>query len=286
MLIHAMVISLLLLVFTGTILTQAVVASKIALQASVARYLEAAAGDGVADLTAGMQYYVKYAGSAGPWQAGAGESRSPKRPVCAETVAPDECPFTYDIAARVTGSTTASSATGAGTDVAINLQSAVIDEQRVSAQVTVRLYPRQSDKAIGSRTRYLTYRVFNSAPYAIISGVRDGTTENGLATSAQGDTSGAPPLLQPAAGSERPIPDIANPDLYRDTTIKLSVTCSTINPAIEPQAPPGNEGLPWGVDAENGYELSCNGGESLQLDMFSAERSWQNGNTRDLRWAE
>jgi hypothetical protein len=286
MLIHAMVISLLLLVFTGTILTQAVVASKVALQASVARYLEAAAGDGVADLTAGMQYYVKYAGSAGPWQAGSGESRSPRRPVCAETVAPDECPFTYDIAAHVTGSTTASPATGAGTDVALNLQSAVIDEQRVSAQVTVHLYPRQSDKAIGSRTRYLTYRVFNSAPYAIISGVRDGTSDNGLATSAQGDTSGTPakPVLGPGlADAHTPRTDA--PDAYRDSRLQIQMVCSTINDPSQPQASPGNEGTMWGVSAP-GIELPCHLLASYNANAFIERSAWKNGNAQLTGWDE
>ncbi len=286
MLMYAMVVALLILAFTGTVLTQAVVASKLALQSSVARYLEAAGSDGVADLTAGMQYYVKHAGAAGPWPIGADESRSPRRSVCAQSVPSDECPFTYDVAARITGATTAGTAGGPGTDVALNLQSAVIDEQRVSAMVTVRLYARQSDKMLGSRTRYLTYRVLNSAPYAIISGVRDGTTVDGLASSAQGDTSGTPaiPMSNGQVGDIL-APSVVRPDEYRDSTLKIRITCSTINDTTKPQAPPGNEGTSWGVGAP-GFELPCQPDNAVDANGFSTQTHWQNGNSDLGSWTE
>lgn len=287
MLMHAMIVVVLLLVFTGTILTQAVVASKLSLQKTVARYLEAAAGDGVADLTGGIQYYVKHAGASGPWHIATDESRSPRRAVCAEDTASDTCPFTYDVAARITGATTTGTATGAGTDVALNLQSAVIDEQRISAQVTVRLYARQSDKILGSRTRYLTYRVFNSAPYAIISGVRDGTTVNGLATSAQGDTSGTPAQLIDSATStaDRLMPTTSIPGNYRDSTVKIQLTCSLINGASNPQSSPGNEGTRWGTNAP-GFELPCNPNASINANTFLPAKAWLNGNTELTGWVE
>jgi hypothetical protein len=285
MLIHAMFAVLLIVAFTATILTQALVASKIALHATVARYLEAASGDAVADLTGGMQYYVKHAGAAGPWLVEGSESRSPRRPVCAETVASGECPFSYDISARVTGSTTGT-APGGGTDVALNLQSAVIDEQRVSAQVTVRLYARDSDKILGSRTRYLTYRVLNSAPYAIISGVRDGTTVNGLAASAQGDTSGTAALtIKNGTISDNPAPQVDSPDAYRDSTVQVRMICSTINDASRLQSPPGNENTPWGVSAL-GLEQPCQPDSSYDINAFQDRRPWQNGNAGSTGWTE
>jgi hypothetical protein len=285
MLMQTLAVAFLLLAFTGTILTQAVVASKLALQTAVAHYLEAAIGDGVADLTGGMQYYVKHAGAAGPWQSGTAESHSPRRPVCAQTIAPDECPFTYDVAARITGATTTGAPGGGDTDVAMNLQSAVIDEQRVSAQVTVRLYARQSEKIVGSRTRYLTYRVFNSAPYAIVSGVRDGTTVNGLASSAQGDTSGTPAMpLDNTQVGDILRPSTTRPMAYRDSTVKIQITCSTINDPAQLQSSPGNEGTPWGISAQ-GFELPCESGNAIDANSFS-RRFWKNGNADLGGWTE
>ncbi len=286
MLMHSMAVVLLLTTFTATILMQSLVASKIALQTAVSRYLEAETSDGIADLTTGIQYYVKHAGAAGPWQIANGESRSPQRSACGEALATEQCPYVYDVAARITGSSTGSHGDG-GTDVAWNLQSSVVDEQRVSAQVTVRLYAHESQRMLGSRTRYLTYRVFNSAPYAIVSGVRDGTTINGLASSAQGDTSGtvSATLVSGAQHGDVLQPNVLYPERYRDTTVKVRIECATMNDTAHLQSAPGNEGTPWGTSS-SGFELPCSAGIFDSLDKLSSQRSWQNGNMNSTGWSE
>jgi hypothetical protein len=168
----------------------------------------------------------------------------------------------------------------------MNLQSAVIDEQRVSAQVTVRLYDHQSDKVLGSRTRYLTYRVFNSAPYAIVSGVRDGTTVNGLASSAQGDTSGTQALtITTGTVVDNPTPKTDTPNRYRDSRLQIQINCSMINDASRAQASPGNEGTTWGVSAP-GIELPCSPNETFNANGFLDRSSWQNGNAQLTGWNE
>jgi hypothetical protein len=169
----------------------------------------------------------------------------------------------------------------------MNLQSAVIDEQRVSAQVTVRLYEHQSDKVLGSRTRYLTYRVFNSAPYAIVSGVRDGTTVNGLASSAQGDTSGTPakPVLSVGGLGDSHIPRTDSPESYRDSTLQIQMLCMTINDPTQLQASPGNEGTMWGVSAP-GIELPCHLRSSYDPNAFVVRSEWENGNAQLTGWDE
>jgi hypothetical protein len=132
----------------------------------------------------------------------------------------------------------------------------------------------------------LTYRVFNSAPYAIVSGVRDGTTVNGLASSAQGDTSGTKALsLQGPGAGDNPAPSTTRPNYYRDSTLKMLVTCSTINDLSRPQAAPGNEGTPWGVNAQ-GFELPCQVDRTVDKNALINQTFWENGNDNVGGWTE
>lgn len=261
--------------------TAGVMSAKIAMHDAVARYLDAAVIDAVADFTAGVQRYVQRDGANAGWQRDATPSRSPRISACDGSVSPPQCPYSYQIEAQITGSLNGPPVAGAALATARNLQHAVIDEGRISARVTVILYPREGGQPRGSRTRYLTLRVFETAPYAVVSGVREGTTVDGALAFAQGDSAGTAAV----AGSDKPAPDPSDPERYRDTTIKVKLTCRTRNAAGNLQAAPGNDGLPWGVSAP-AFERECPANPDMDGDRFTPARPWLSGDANATGWTE
>jgi hypothetical protein len=248
----------LLLALTGGFLEASLRAAKVTLQTAVARDSEVAITDGVADLTGALARFVELHGTTGPWPQQTAASAA--HPLCSAT-APGaagetgavRCPLTYTIRASITSASDAQA--GSGADGATNLQAAVIDEQRVSAVVTVTIDG--PGGTLATRTRFLTYRVFETAPYAVVSGSRDSTTVEGTQAAAQGDTGGA------ASGA--------------DTRIHVRLIC-------RPASANGNDGLPWGNAAQAAYETACLAPDT-PADAFRSER-WTNGDTNASGWTQ
>ena len=93
----------------------------------------------------------------------------------------------------VTGATTALSqqmTTTTKNASAVNLATAV-DEQRISAQITVNIDDQSGKTTYGSATREITARTLNVAPYIVVTGVKDLQTASGQARSVEGDTGGS-----------------------------------------------------------------------------------------------
>ncbi len=244
----------------GVVLENGLVASRTALHASVARYSDAAVGTGVADFTAGLAAFVERHGSRGPWPVNT--SRSAERAVCAGAA----CPYRYVVTARITDTAGSDGATtGADRDAATNLQTAVIAEQRLSAVVSVTLRS-AAGISLGTRTRFLTYRVFGTAPYAVVTGVRDSATVAGSQSAAQGDSGGATGVA--------------------DTRIHVRLTCRTaiagVVPFVNDQQTAGNDGLPWGNHAQGAYEAPCHTRDE-PVDAFRDGR-WTNGDAAASGW--
>jgi hypothetical protein len=252
-----------LLALTGALLDNSARAVAIAHGAEVARYSDAAIADGVADFTAGLGAFVAAHGPDGPWPTAT--AASAPRSACAPA-AGTGCAFTYVIRGTITNASAPGDA--AAGDAAPNLQSSVIDEQRVSAVVSIEL--RGPAATVATRTRFLTYRVFATAPYAIVSGSRDIATVNGSAAAAQGDSGGAA-----GTGSA-------------DTRIHVRLSCRTVTPDVVPlvndQQAPGNDGLPWGNAAGAAYEAPCTIPDA-PADAFRSEH-WQNGDTNTSGWTQ
>ena len=92
----------------------------------------------------------------------------------------------------VTGATTSlprQETTTTKNATALNLATAV-DEQRISAQITVSLDDASGKTTYSSATREITVRTLNVAPYVVITGVKDSGTAFGQARSVEGDTGG------------------------------------------------------------------------------------------------
>jgi hypothetical protein len=260
-----------MLALTGALLENSLRGAKVTLQAAVARYSDVAIADGVADFTHGLAEVVRLNGASSPWPHEA--SRSAPKSGCGSVL---PCPFRYTIRAAITS---ASGDGTAGGDAAQNLQAAFINEQRVSAIVTVSLTA-AAGTPLGTRTRFLTYRIFDSAPYAVISGSRDIATVNGARSSAQGDSGGA-------AGSA-PAVDSLPGAAFDDTRIHVRLTCRTaienLVPFSNDQQIAGNDGLPWGNAAQAAYEAPCTGADAA-ADIFRDER-WGNGDTNPSGWTQ
>jgi hypothetical protein len=258
---------------TGAVLENNLRAAKGTLNAAVARFSDVTMTDGVADFTHGLARVVRLNGAGGPWSFE--PSTSALKSSCAAALTAD-CPFRYRIRATITAGS-GSAASGAG-DSASNLQAAIINEQRVSASVTVTIVG-STGATLGTRTRFLTYRVFDTAPYAVISGSRDSATVNGAASAAQGDSGGA-------AGT--PVADAASPGGFDDTRIHVRLTCRTIIENVVPfsndQQPAGNDGLPWGNAAQAAYEAPCPAVDAA-ADIFRDEQ-WGNGDTNSSGWTQ
>lgn len=271
MLVPIVFILALLLTLAGAVLENGLFAAKIALHDSVARSSDVAISNGVANYTAGLANYVKAHGTNGPWPNGT--SFAFPQDLCDATIAPQSCPFSATIDARISGASGGASAVP-GSDPALNLQRTAIGEERVSAVLTATI----SSKAgvvLGTRTRLLTYRVFTAAPYAIVSGSLDTAAISGSPATGQGDSGGA---LPPTADApEAPAaPESANPAPLADTRIHVVLTCSTAIPNLRAgrndQQAIGNDGLDWGNAPHAAYETPCHR-ESSPADSF-ADESW------------
>ena len=93
----------------------------------------------------------------------------------------------------VTGATTALSNNMATTTKHASAENlaTTVDEQRVSAQITVNIDDQSGKTTYGSATREITARTLNVAPYVVVTGVKDVQTAAGQARSVEGDTGGA-----------------------------------------------------------------------------------------------
>ena len=237
------------------LLTNGLISARAAFHSVVSRYADAALIDSVAQVTSNVRGFVQKNGTNGPWPSG--KQTLAAGPVCDASVAAAQCPFNYQATWRINGSS--SPTASPGPDVAQNLQVDVIDEQRLSAEVSVTLTSRSTGEVVGSKTRDLTFRVLRVSPYAVVSGSRDLTTVNGRFGAAQGDNGGTPrTTLLIGSKFNDATPDPAHPDAYHDTTVKVDVTCRNVAPISDPMnanSPKQNDGLHWG--AIPAYEEPC-----------------------------
>ncbi len=274
MLIPIIFIAALLLALSGALLDSGIRTAKAAQSQAVARYADVAMTGAIADFGGGLAAYVARHGPDGPWPEK--PSVSGERSGCPAD--PVHCPFTYVVSAAITAASSPSDAAGSdtgGSDMAPNLQAATIDEQRVSAAVSVRIVA-PNGTALGTRTRLLTYRVFATAPYAVVSGSRDRATIDGSASAAQGDSGGEAPVVADGGATEG----------FADTRIHVQLDCATVIPDVVPlrndQQVAGNDGLPWGNAAQAAYEVPC-ATPAVAADAFRSEH-WTNGDTDASGW--
>ena len=251
------------------LVTSQLVAVRYTVQHAASRDIGLADDGAVIDVTRNIAQYVHDNGSTeGPWKSPTEPTQ--KESTCAGQVTDQVCLYTTyrwrftgasrSAPSRFGGSTPQS---GSGQSQAVNLQRALIDEQRVSVQIIATINTARGDQ-LGDRTRDVTFRIFNAAPYAVAVGSYDVNSELGSAKATQGDTGGDHQTELANSGVERH-PDPQNPDHFKDTTIHVAVTCqnSPQNMSSDPYANnhlayagPNAPNLPWGVTA-HAYETPC-----------------------------
>jgi hypothetical protein len=255
---QTLLIVMITLTLGSALLMNGLLSTRVAFHELTARYLDAAMTESVAQATASLRTFVQRNGTNGPWPSGVQSLTSGA--LCDSNASAATCPFTYQASWQITGSSSALASPSPGPDLAQNLQINAINEQRVSAQVTLTMTGSSSHEDIGSRTRYLTIRVLRLAPYAIVSGLRDYQTVNGRFGAAEGDTGGTPKRILPGEASDDSAPNASYPDKYHDTTIQVVVKCHNVLPVIQPHnsnSSKQNDGLPWGTSLGLAYEAPC-----------------------------
>jgi hypothetical protein len=313
MLLQSMLTMAVMVVLAGALLTSALVSAKVAMHETATRLIGIALDGGTGDVTTWAADFVYRHTASGPWPTT--EQTSQSQPICepssssgmpaglAPSLGPGPCSRYATVTYRITGSTSFAASAGdekAATDAAENLQ-VLVDEQRISAEVTATI-TNNSGVVLGSGTRQLTLRVFDAPPWAIVTGTRDVSTVLGPIDAVEGDTAGT--KAGSATGQAKPdaSPDPNDPSGFKDTTIKVTMTCSNSAGNDDQEAPfrdnqePGNYHLPWGVQLlGRAYEAPCqpkyafaaNPGipadadvptdGNYQIGAFSGATAWHNG---------
>lgn len=268
MLLQTLVSILIVVLLSGALLTGTLISAKVALHEAATRHVQIALAGGTGDLERWAADYVYRNHASAQWPTSL-QTTAPQ-PICHSIQVIDattqaSCSLFETTTYRVTGSTTeptAGNEAGSSTlATADNLQTAV-DEQRISAEVTATI-TNATGTVLGTGTRELTVRVFDVPPWAIVTGARDVTTVIGSVHAAEGDTAGVDANGAPS-DSYNATPDPVNPSQYKNTVIYAKMTCTNSvangdqgNPKIDNQ-PPGNNDMPWGVQAiGRAFEAPC-----------------------------
>jgi hypothetical protein len=250
MLLQTMMSIVILVVLGLAILTSTLITAKVAAQQVVARTMTTELANGTIDFIDWVRAYVSKHGATTDWPTNA--TTAPPTPICTTT---EPCHLFATVSFRIIGSTAGSTN---GPDPATNLNQAV-SENRISGAVTVAVNNSEG-ATIAARTRFETLRIFDAAPYAIVTGMRDSVAMAGSALAWQGDTGG----YRDVNGQQ--IPPTPNPDSpwrAKDTIVSVTMTCSNSSENDDQQNPlndnhpPGNANLPWGVSGGTAFETPC-----------------------------
>ncbi|HTV74729.1 MAG TPA: hypothetical protein VME66_13615 [Candidatus Acidoferrales bacterium] len=184
----------------------------------------------------------------------------------------DPCPFYFRITVLPGQSTTAGSN---GPDSSNELQSNETAENKFAVALEVDVFGKLQEagaQPLAKRLTYLTYRVYNEAPYATLSGSRTVATDIGT-TSGPGDSAGQ-----------------YDPGPTDDTRIHTMAWCQQTGlPVASPNATPFSgkpysEGLPWGNVPNGGVEVPCLTTSPSPTDDYTT-RQWNANMSAATGWS-
>lgn len=248
MLVQALLLVAVIVLISGSILTNTVVTAKNALSHSLVVQSQAAMSDATAEFVAWAQDRVKKSNTHTSWDSkiinGRSDTNEFKR-MCdqirlRDTLEP-ECIHSEYLTWKVTGSTDFSLPQGLerSSNILSKAQnmSRPIDEQRIAAIISADVDSIDGRVTFASASRIITARVVDAAPYVIVTGSRELSTSIGTIGTALGDSAG-----EGAAYRDRPkaTPDPTAPNRYTNTLITTTVDCIN-TPDLNPADPTSGE---------------------------------------------
>lgn len=248
-----------MIVFGFVALTETFVSAKLLSAKLISQNLDVAMQTGTAHALDQAQTFVRDHSTSSSWPTGP-QTVALNRPVCAALAKSGPCVMQFTSIWTVK-STSNDIVSGAAPDTAQNMEGNVINEQRVAIALVSTLTNSATGETMGSRSRFMTLRVFNAPPYAMIAGSQEVTSLNGKLGAAQGDSGGVEASVKDPLTSkfqDNPVPDAQHPDKYRDTSIKIQITCVNRDADANPYNKTANvEGLHWGAGTAPAYEVPC-----------------------------
>jgi hypothetical protein len=290
-----------IVVLSAAILTSTIVSAKNAFHQLVIAKTQTAMNDGTSQFQFWAQKFVAKYGTEADWQAQSAQQAPVFHSMCAADAA--NCNFYETLQWKVTGASsgvpTPASTAAAPTSIAENMTPAV-DEQRISATITTIVSDASGRTLYGGRTEEVTARVFNVAPYVVVTATRDLESASGSRSASEGDSGG---FQDNQRGFFENAPDVANPSGYDQTTIQATINCNNTT-AFDQSNPESiaDEGTQLfdsrfhsGGDLVWAYEMPCEptygvpsappsasnyqapAGDVYQIDPTNSNSNWQKG---------
>jgi hypothetical protein len=224
---------------SAAILTSTIVSAKNSFHQLVIAKTQTAMNDGTSQFQFWAQKFVAKYGTEADWQAQSAQPTPIFQPMCATNET--KCTFYETLQWKVTGASSAVPApasSSAPMSTAQNMTPAV-DEQRVSATITAIVSDATGRTLYGGRTEEVTARVFNVAPYFVVTATHDLGSNSGAITSSEGDSGGVEDSVEE---SHYAAPTTANPSAYTDTLLKATIDCdnTTAFDETDPEATEDN----------------------------------------------
>jgi hypothetical protein len=197
MIVQALVLLAAILIVFGTITTSALLTAKLTLRQTALSASRTAMANATADFVAWARDQTKRHGSEGAWDPPPRLAPHPlcddPRPICRlstfEEWAIEGRSFTKNAPLQAPSPVPWSGLQSYHDAIAYNLAE-TIDEQRISATIGLRIGNANGAQPIVSEVQFITLRIFDAFPYAIVTARRDVRNVAGSIASRDGDTSG------------------------------------------------------------------------------------------------
>lgn len=269
MLVQGLLLIAVIVLVSGSIITSTIVTAKTALGHAVRAQSQTAMSDATADFVAWAHDRVKASNARTSWapRVVLGKSDTTEfKPMCganhSASVPSPECQHYENVSWVVTGSTTAPPPASASarlyTGALAENMSLPVDEQRISAIISVDVDSANGRQTFASASRMVTARVFDVEPFVIITGVREVAASNGAVSTGQGDSAGQSDFRKNAPKS----PDPFYPSNFKETRITATVNCKNSADVNQnnPRSGTGTSIIQAGRDGNMdwSYQTPCN----------------------------
>ena len=290
-----------IVVLSAAILTSTIVTAKNSLHQVVVAKTQTAMNDATSQFQFWAQKFVVQYGTEANWDASGAQAAPIFQSMCVGVA--QGCNYFETLQWKVTGATSglpvAAAASGQAMSTAENMTPAV-DEQRISATITAIVSDASGRTLYGGRSEEVTARVFDVAPYVVVTGTRDLGSEAGTLKASEGDTAGVQDDNEFLHNST---PAPTNPSGYTSTIVRATIDCDNtpLFDEAHPEAAPNNgtslfdPHFHTGGDLVWAYEMPCTPsygvppapasatnyqqpvGTLYQIDSSGTNSSWQKG---------